>query len=255
MAREKSQRAPGKTTWASQRQRIVRELTAYGATLSIVTGIEGALGYSRLVNVVIILASLFIVFLFRRRTTFLVVTSLYAHSASYAYAYCVVFGAIVLLIGYGAFLVGKNLGYASGVRKALASVNLPVRPLPPRFAGDLNLDEYCRAEGPYMPFGPDALAVNARLPDGREGTVPAISEGEKRTIEQQLGTRNFLVCASRIRPRTGSTAKTDYVAFPVDKACQWQYPGQVRAVGPRNRNDIDEWRCHLVSGPPATWRK
>jgi hypothetical protein len=234
----------------------VRELSAYGATLSIVTGIEGVLGYSRSVNVVIILASLFIVFLFRRRTTLLVVTSLYTHGAFYAYAYCVVFGAIVLLIGFGAFLIGKNLGYASGVRKALTSVNLPVRPLPPprpKFAGDLNLDEYCRAEGPYMPFGPDALAVSVRLPDGREATVPAISEREKRTIEQQLGTRNFLVCASRIRPRTGSMARNDYVAFPVDKACQWQYPGQqVRAIGPGDRNDIDKWRCHLISGPPAT---
>jgi hypothetical protein len=259
VAREKSQRAPGKATWASQRQRIARELRAYGATLGIVTGIEGALGYSRFVNVMIILASLFIVFLFRRRTTLLVVTSLYAHSAFYAYAYCAAFGAIVLLIAFGAFLGGRNLGYTSGVREALASFNLPVRPLPPprpRSAGDLNLDEYCRAEGPYTPYGPDSLAISVRLPDGRGATVPAISERDKRIIEQQLGTRSFLVCSSRIRPRTGSIARNDYVAFPVDKACQWQYPGQqVRAVGPRDRNDIDKWRCHLVSGPPATWGK
>jgi hypothetical protein len=229
----------------------------YGATLSLVTGVEGALGYSRYVNVTIIVVSLFVVFLFRRQTTLLVITSLYSQSAFYAYVYFAVFAAVVFLIGYGGFLVGKKVGYASGVRSALTSLNLPVRPLPlprPRFAGDLNLDEYCRAEGPYMPFGPDAFAVSVRLPDGREMTAPGVSEEDKQRIEERLGTKNFLICASRIRPRISSIARTEYVAFPVDKACEWQYPGQqVRAVGPRDRNNIDKWRCHLASGPPATW--
>ena len=199
------------------RQRIARELSAYGATLGLVTGVEGALGYSRVVNVIVMVVGLFVVFLFRRRTTLLFVTSLYSHSAFYASIYCIVFVAIVILIGYGTSFVGKNLGYASGVRSALTSVNLPVRPLPPprpRFAGDLNLDEYCRAEGPYMPFGPDAYTVSARLQDGREMTAAGISEDDKRIIEERLGTRNFLICASRLRPGTGSIAKNDYVAFP-----------------------------------------
>jgi hypothetical protein len=257
MARKRPQRARPKATLASLRRRMAKELGTYGVALGLVTGVEGALGFSRLVNVSIMAVSMFFVFLFRRRTTSLILARLYSESAFYPYLYSVVFATIVLMTGYFTFSIGKNLGYTSGVRSTLTSLNLPVRPLPPprpRFAGDLNLDEFCRAEGPYTPFGPDTFAITTRFPDGTEMTTPGITEELKREYEKHLGTRNFLICSSRVRHFIPSEGEHDYITFPVDEACEWQYPGQqVRAVGPQDRNELDKWRCHLVSGPPATW--
>src|SRR4029453_1546543 len=242
---------------ASLPRQIWGDVKLYGLVFGGVGTFLGLLDFSWLVNISIVAGSMLVVFLFRRESTVLIVKRLYLQSAFYAYLYAVVFMAVVAIAGYSMFVAGKHAGYASGVRSVLTALDLPTRPLPPprpRFPGDVNLDEYCRSEGPYQVMAPTDLGIFVQL----EGQPPIYMgdpypEDLKRDIETHIG-KDYLVCQSRIRQPTPSIGEHDSLFFPVNKACTWQYPRQhVKAIPPRDRRYIDQWRCHLVSGPPATW--
>jgi hypothetical protein len=255
--RGRAKRSRSQRGMASLPRQIWGDVKLYGVLFGGVGTFLGLLDFSWLVNISIVAGSMLVVFLLRRESTLLILRRLYLQSAFNAYLYAVVFVAAVAMVGYSAFVVGKQAGYASGVRSVLTALDLPTRPLPPprpRFPGDVNLDEYCRSEGPYQVMAPTDLGMVVQF----EGQPPtyvgdAFSEDQKRDIEARLG-KDYLVCQSRIRRPTPSTGESDSVFFRVNKACAWQYPGQhVKAIPPRDRRYIDQWRCHLVSGPPATW--
>jgi len=135
---------------AALRRRILGELAVYGGIFGFIANFLGLLGLSPLLNVSIAAASLVVVFLFRRRSTVLVLKTLYLQSAFYPYLYVVAFILVLAMVGYSTFAAGKKAGYSAGVRNVLTALNLPTRPLPPpppRFPGDVNLDEYCRSRG------------------------------------------------------------------------------------------------------------
>jgi hypothetical protein len=185
---------------------IRRELAAYGGTFGVVTGFVGLLDLSPLTNILLVAGSLLVVFLFRRRTTYIILATLYSQSAFFAYFYAIVFLAVLAMVGWSTFAIGKKAGYTDGTRKVLASLNLPVRPLPPprpRFPGDVNLDEYCRTLGPYTPFGPDEFTIVVSFEGGPTGSM-ALSDQQKQLMETIVGTPDFLICGSRVRQVTES---------------------------------------------------
>jgi hypothetical protein len=259
----RAKRSRSRKGMASLPRRIWGDVKLYGSVFTGVGTFVGLLGFSRLVNISIVTSSMLVVFLFRRKETLLILRRLYVQSAFYAYLYAVVFVAVVTIVGYSAFLVGKQAGYASGVRSVLTSLDLPIRPLPlphPRFPGDVNLDEYCRSQGPFEVRGPDS-AITAHFEGGGKVTIPLIPDDQKQGLERAFG-KSYLVCAGRIRRpinfRTErerlSQGESEGIIFKVDQACAWQYPGQrVHAIAPKDRNDVDAWRCYLDGGPPATW--
>jgi hypothetical protein len=242
---------------AALRRRILGELAVYGGTFGFIANLLGLLGLSRLLNVSIAAASLVIVFLFRRRSTVLVLKTLYLQSAFYPYLYVVAFILVLAVVGYSTFAAGKKAGYSAGVRSVLTVLNLPTRPLPPpppRFPGDVNLDEYCRSRGPYQVMAPTDVGIFVQVPGSPPilGPLP-FSKEQMAAIEARLG-KNVLLCQSRMRQPTSSSAESESVFFRVNEACAWQYPSQrVEAIPPKDRRYIDQWRCHVVSGPPATW--
>jgi hypothetical protein len=152
------------------------------------------------------------------------------------------------LIGTTTFLLGKQIGHTSGVREVLRDLNLPagqLHPPRPRFPGDVNLDEYCRSRGPYQVMVPGPLGLSVDFEGGPKVVVP---------LPLPDPGPEYLICGPRVRQPTPSSGEFAPIVFRVDLACRWQYPGQqVKAIPPKDRQDIDQWRCHLISGPPATW--
>jgi predicted lysophospholipase L1 biosynthesis ABC-type transport system permease subunit len=149
---------------AALRRRILGELAVYGGTFGFIANLLGLLGLSRLLNVSIAAASLVIVFVFRRQSTVLVLKTLYLQSAFYPYLYVVAFVLVLAIVGYLTFAAGKKAGYSAGVRSVLTALNLPTRPPPPRFPGDVNLDEYCRSRGPYQAMAPTDIGIFVQVP-------------------------------------------------------------------------------------------
>jgi hypothetical protein len=186
--RAKRSRSRRKT--ASLPRWIWNDVKLYGSVFGGVGTFMGLLDFSWLVNISIVAASMLVVFVLRRESTLLILRRLYLQSAVYAYLYAVVFVAVVVLIGYFAFVVGKQAGYASGVRSVLAALDLPARPLPPprpRFPGDVNLDEYCRSEGPYQVMAPTDLGLYVQFEEGPPRRMGSpISEDQKKEIEAEL---------------------------------------------------------------------
>jgi hypothetical protein len=205
--RAKRSRSPSGT--ASLRRWIWNDVKFYGSVFGGVGTFVGLLNLSWLANISIVAGSMLVVFAFRRKSTLLILRRLYLQSAFYAYFYSVVFVVVVVLIGYFAFVVGKQAGYNSGVRSVLADLELPTRPLPPprpRFPGDVNLDEYCRSEGPFQVMAPTDLGYFVQFEEGPPIPVQSpIPEGQKRQMEAALGP-NYLLCHSRIRQPTPSTS-------------------------------------------------
>jgi len=235
-------------------QRVWNELKVYGIPIGAVTSLLGILYLPRWINVSLVILTAGIVFAIRADTTVPIVKILRSKGGFRAYLYFASFLLAVGLIGTATFILGRQIGHTSGVREVLQDLDLPTRPLPPprpRFPGDLNLDEYCRSEGPYqiMVPGPASLSVTV---EGETITVP-FPDDLRRAAEKKYG-HNYLICGTRLRHPTPGAAEIEQVAFHVDKACAWQYPGQkVKAIAPKDRRQIDQWRCHLTSGPPATW--
>jgi hypothetical protein len=237
-------------------RRVARELRAYSVPIAAVTSLLGILYLPRWINIGLVLLTATVVFIIRADTTILVAKNLRSKGASSTFVYSIIFLVIIGIVGTGSFLVGKQIGLTSGIRQVLKDLDLPVRPLPPprpRFPGDLNLDEYCRSQGPYQIMVPGPSGLSVEFEDGPTFVVP-YPDDLRRAAERDFGPNNYLICGSRIRQPTPSTGELDQIAFPVDAACKWQYPGQdVKAIPPKDRRDIDQWRCNLASGPPATW--
>jgi hypothetical protein len=241
---------------ASLPHQIWTDLKLYGLVFGVVGTLLGLLRLSPIINVSILAGSMLVVFLLRRESTLLILRILYVQSAFYPYLYALAFLAVVATAGYCAFVVGKHAGYTSGVRSVLTALDLPTRPLPPprpRFPGDVNLDEFCRSKGPYQVMAPTEFGLFIHPKGQPPKLVVPITPGLIKHYEARLG-KDFLLCQSRIRHPTTNAASLQGLAFRVDEACAWQYPGQrVKAIPPRDRRYIDQWRCHLVSGSPATW--
>jgi hypothetical protein len=253
----KAKRSRSPRGMASLPRQIWGDVKLYGWVFSGVAAFLGVLGLSWLANVSIIAVSMLVVFIIRYESTLLILKRLYIQSAFYASLYAVILVVVVAIVAYSAFLVGKQAGYTSGVRRVLTSLNIPTRPLPPprpRFPGDLDLDEYCRSEGPYQVMAPTDLGIVVQF-EGQPPRYagPAYSEEQMRELEAHFG-KDFLLCGSRIRQPSPSTGESEGVFFRVNDACAWQYPGKhVKAIPPSDRRYIDQWRCQLASGPPATW--
>jgi hypothetical protein len=210
----------------------------------------------RWVNIGIILLTALVVFIIRADTTVLLAKNVRSKGASSTLIYSIAFLVIVGVVASGSFLIGKQIGLNSGVRRVLKDLDLPARPLPPprpRSPGEVNLDEYCRSRGPYQIMVPGPFGLIVEFENGPTTVVPFPGD-LRRAAERKFGPNNYLICGSRLRQPTPSTGEVEQIAFRVDDACSWQYPGQdVRAVPPKDRRDIDQWRCNSVSGPPATW--
>jgi hypothetical protein len=116
---------------ASLPRQIWGDVKLYGWVFSGVAAFLGVLGLSWLANVSIIAVSMLVVFT-RYESTLLILKRLYIQSAFYASLYAVVLVVVVAIVAYSAFLVGKQAGYTSCVRRVLTSLNIPTRPLPHR---------------------------------------------------------------------------------------------------------------------------
>jgi hypothetical protein len=251
-----AKRSRSRRGMASLPRQVWNDAKLYVLVFGIVGTFLGLLKLSWFANISIAAVSMLCVFAFRSESTLLILRGLYLQSAFYAYVYAVVFVAVVAAIGYLAFFAGKQAGYTSGVRSVLKALDLPTRPLPPprpRFPGDVNLDEYCRSKGPYQVIAPTEFGLFVQPKGQPPKLVVPITPGLIKHYEARLG-KDFLLCQGRIQHPTTNSASLQGQAFRVDEACAWQYPGQhVKAIPPRDRRYIDQWRCHLVSGSPATW--
>jgi hypothetical protein len=161
---------------------------------------------------------------------------------------------LIVFIGGAGYMIGNRLGQAEGVRDTLTALNLPRRPLPPpprRFPGEVNVDAFCRSEGPYHAVTPDEYGLTVQWKDGTVSQHPLPGKADQ---DRALGKGQYIVCAGRTRNQFGPTSEAEWVAFRVDAICRWQYPGQeVSAVPPKEPLDLDGWRCRLPSGEPAKW--
>jgi hypothetical protein len=245
-------KAPGRVSpkrqGATLSQRMRSELKVYARPIVAVMTILGILYFPRWVNIGVVVLTAAVVFATRADTTVLILKSLRSKGSLKASLYLASFLVAVGLIGTAAFIVGSQIGHTSGVREALRDLDLPAHPLPPprpRSPGDVNLDEYCRSLGPYQVMAPGPLGLYIEV----EGTPTVILP----FTLPDLGP-NDLICGTRPRQPNRGTVEFDHIVFVVDRACRWQYPGQkVKAIPPKDRRDIDQWRCNLTSGPPATW--
>jgi hypothetical protein len=261
--RAQPSRSKGRGTPSSKRrrvtlsQRVKKELGVSSAVVGFVGTILGLLYLPRLVNVAAIIGTILVAFLVQRRDSILLFKDLRSQGKVRAYLLVPGVAVLICVVAGVSFYVGNKLGQTSAARNILKSLDLPARPIPPprpRFPGDVNLDEYCRSQGPYQVASPTDTGFYVQFKTGPPYFVPSIiPKDQLKKIAADLGP-NFLACQSRIRQPTTSTGESDTIYFRVDDGCAWQYPGQrVRAVPPKDRHYIDQWRCQLVSGPPATW--
>jgi hypothetical protein len=71
------------------------------------------LDLSPLRNISLVAGSLLVVFLFRRRTTYIILATLYSQSAFFAYFYAIAFIAVIAMVGWSTFAIGKKAGYTN----------------------------------------------------------------------------------------------------------------------------------------------
>ena len=214
----------------------------------------GALGLSRLMFLGSTTALMLIFYLLRYRSVSALLRNLKPHWSFKVATYLFVAMALAAAVGVIGFRVGSKLGQTEGIRRTLRALNLPVRPLPPprpRFPGHVDVDAFCRSEGPFRAVAPDEYGISIEWDDG---TVSEHPLPYKKEYDQRFGEGQYIICAGRTRNSFGPVSETNSVVVRVRAICRWQYPGQdVTAVAPREPRDLDGWRCQLPSGKPATW--
>lgn len=235
-------------------QLLTPEVTAWLTALGVTTGVLGALGLSRLAFLGWTAAGMLTFYLLRYRSVSVLLRSLQSRWSFKALLYGFVALALATAVGVVGFRVGSRLGQTEGIRKTLRALKLPVRPLPPprpRFPGHVDVDAFCRSEGPFQAVAPVEYGIVVEWEDGTVSEHPLPTKEE---YDQRFGEGQYIVCAGRTRDSFGPVSETKWVVVRVRAICRWQYPGQdVRAIPPRDPRDLDGWRCQLPSGKPASW--
>jgi hypothetical protein len=235
-------------------RRLTPNLAAWLTVLGATTGVLGALGLSRLMFLGLTAAVMLAFYLFRYRSVSLLLRNLRSQWSFRLAIYSLGTIALAVAVGVAGFRVGSKLGQAEGIRNTLSALNLPVRPLPPpvpRFPGHVDVDAFCRSEGPFQAVAPDEYGIRIEWKDGTVSEYPLPGKVDR---DREFGKGRYIICAGRTRNSYARTTETEWKTVPVEAVCRWQYPGQdVKAVAPKQALDLDGWRCQLPSGAPATW--